>query len=113
MIAYRADLLPRRQKIDPAPLKSRPQQLLDWITVCAADGERCPFNTEIAERFGYLSPERGNRLLHRLQVDGHIAIWRGTNSRVVFVIATGKHTKGPVGNPEFYAWRDVQKGRSQ
>lgn len=71
------------------------QVLLEWLRHCAEQGQFCPTNDAICERFGYLKSPSAVRLMKLLEDEGAIKIERLHMGRVVTIVATGKSTARP------------------
>lgn len=74
----------------------RAGRVLAIIRAAADAGEKCPTNSEIANRVGYSSMSGPADAIHILESSGVISVQRGQASRVVTIMATGKSTAGTV-----------------
>ena len=66
------------------PLTSRQQQIFDFILECIATNGAPPTRVEIAEHFGFRSPNAAEDHLKALDKKGHIELRSGT-SRGIFI----------------------------
>lgn len=90
--------------------RSAEQTLADQTLVfailqkAAEKGEACPTNRELAEQISVMSPSSATNAVAALVRRGLITVARGSSSRVVTIVATGRSTQGRVPKPH---WRDV------
>jgi len=68
------------------------ESLYGWLCACAAAGEACPTNAEIADRFGRKSVSSAARLVSILEKQGRITVTRTNVARTVTITATGART---------------------
>lgn len=69
--------------------------ILDEIEKAARAGQPCPTNIELSHTLGAASTSAANNAVSRLQDLGLIKIERGSNWRVITILATGQHTAKP------------------
>lgn len=76
---------------------------LDMIEAAAKAGNASPSNLQIADRLG-LTMSAGSAIVTRLEARRLISVERFSRDRVITIIATGKSTKRPDGDPPPH-WR--------
>lgn len=71
------------KSLDLKPLTNRQQQILDYIIECVTDNGAPPTRVEIAEHFGFRSPNAAEDHLKALDKKGHIELRSGTSRGIV------------------------------
>lgn len=84
------------------------QRIYDAIARAAAAGERCPSNGELCDIVGVGSAGTTSVLVTRLERAGAIEVARGSASRVVTIVATGRRTAGRICKPHFTEQLDAE-----
>lgn len=93
--------------------------VFNMLNQAAERGDPCPSNDLICVALDASSPSRGSEVLHRLERKGLIKVERGTMSRVVTIVATGKRTAGTVADvhwryrPENLHRRNIKYSRTR
>ncbi len=87
--------------IELKPLTKRQQEIFDFILECMAANGAPPTRVEIAEHFGFRSPNAAEDHLKALHKKGHIELRSGT-SRGIFICEEARSgTILGIENPEF------------
>ena len=79
--------------IELKPLTKRQQEIFDFILQCMASNGAPPTRVEIAEHFGFRSPNAAEDHLKALHKKGHIELLSGT-SRGIFINETARNSHG-------------------
>jgi len=94
------------------PLTKRQQEIFDFILACMSSNGAPPTRVEIAEHFGFRSPNAAEDHLKALHKKGHIELRSGT-SRGIFIREAARHVHGAIlgiESPEFGSFSEGEPG---
>jgi len=94
------------------PLTKRQQEIFDFILACMSSNGAPPTRVEIAEHFGFRSPNAAEDHLKALHKKGHIELRSGT-SRGIFIREAARHVHGAIlgiESPEFGSFSEGKPG---
>jgi SOS-response transcriptional repressor LexA len=71
-------------------------KMLRALERAANAGVPCPSNEDLSRTLGYASPSKASDLIATLETIGFITVERGSDTRVVTIVKTGKGTAGDI-----------------